>query len=136
MRDATQEATTAAVIRNLLEKADLLLAVNDPLVLNRENAKWLLYTAHQKPVPIIGFSQAYVRAGAAAAVFSEPEQMARQTLELLERWRNGNSSCLPGPEFTRNFKVTVNMDVSLSLGCINMNEDTPGNIIMEQEQRQ
>jgi ABC-type uncharacterized transport system substrate-binding protein len=136
VRDASQEATTAAVTRNLLEEADLLLAVNDPLVLNRENAKWLLYTAYQKQVPIIGFSQAYVRAGAAAAVFSEPEQMARQTLELLERWRNGNSSCLPGPEFTRYFKVTVNMDVCLSLGCINMNEDMLVNKIMEQEQRQ
>jgi ABC-type uncharacterized transport system substrate-binding protein len=136
VRDATQEENTAATTRKLLKEADLLLAVNDPLVLNRENAKLLLYAAYQKQTPIIGFSRAYVRAGAAAAVFSEPQQMAKQAMEMIEQWQGGNSSCLPGPEYTRYFRVAINTGVSRSLGGDDKDEDTLIKMIMKQEQHQ
>jgi ABC-type uncharacterized transport system substrate-binding protein len=136
VRQVEQEENTVTTTRNLLRYADLLLAVNDPLVLNRENAKWLLYAAYQQRIPIIGFSRAYVKAGAAAAVFSEPEQMARQTVELIEKWQDGTGSCLPEPEFTRYFRIAVNKDVCHSLGCNGMDEDILGKKILEQEQLQ
>ncbi|MDH3979624.1 MAG: hypothetical protein OEU91_03825 [Gammaproteobacteria bacterium] len=136
VRNVTQEENTVATTRKLLKETDLLLAVNDPLVLNRENAKLLLYAAYQKQIPIIGFSRAYVRAGAAAAVFSEPEQMAKQAMEMIKHWRSRNSSCLPGPEYTRYFRVAINTGVARSLGGDDKDEDTLIKMILKQEQRQ
>jgi len=118
----TREPGAIPEARRLVRQADLLLAVYDPLVLNRENAKWLLYTAYQEQVPVIGFSRAYVRAGAAAAVYSEAAQMARQAAELTAVWLKGPGQCLPAPQFTRYFDVAVNPSVCESLGCKSLPE--------------
>lgn len=135
VQEVTREEHTVATTLKLFTESDLLLAVNDPLVLNRENAKWLLYTTYQKQVPVIGFSRAYVRAGAAAAVFSEPEQLARQAAELVGRAHSGTTVCLPGPEHPRYFSVALNLGVCRSLGCVASDEEALGRDILEQEQR-
>jgi ABC-type uncharacterized transport system substrate-binding protein len=107
----------------LLYGIDLLLAVNDPLVLNRENAKWLLYAAYQRGLPVIGFSRAYVTAGAAGAVFSEPEQMARQAAEVVQRHAGAASNCLPAAGFPHYFSVAINQSVCSSLGGASCDEE-------------
>jgi ABC-type uncharacterized transport system substrate-binding protein len=117
----------------LVRQADLLLAVYDPLVLNRQNAKWLLYTAYQERVPVIGFSLAYVRAGAAAAVYSTPAQLARQAAEMTGDWLKDRRQCLPPPQFPRYFKVSVNPSVCESLGCKDLSEDALARDIQARE---
>jgi ABC-type uncharacterized transport system substrate-binding protein len=119
--------------RDLIATADLFIAINDPLALSRENAKWLLYVAYQKQVPVIGFSKTYVKAGAAAAVYSEPEQIARQSAELARDWGSSSGRCLPSPSHAKYFNVTINHAVSQSLGSSLHNEDELVRLILEQE---
>ena len=41
----------------------------------------ILLTSYRRGVPLVGLSQAYVNAGALAAIFSTTEQLAEQTRE-------------------------------------------------------
>jgi len=111
-QDMEPESTT----RRLVEDSDLILAVSDPKALNRNNAKWLLYTAYQAQNPVIGFSSAYVRAGAAAAVYSTPAQLGRQGAEFIQRWQRDGAGCLPPAEYPAYFSVATNPPVIHSLG--------------------
>ena len=131
--EVTKNDSTMIVGRDLIATADLFIAINDPVVLSRENAKWLLYVAYQKQAPVIGFSKTYVKAGAAAAVFSEPEQIARQAAELALDWSSSPGRCLPSPSHTKYFNVAINHAVSQSLGSRLHNEDELVRLIMEQE---
>ncbi len=133
VKEVTEEDSTMSVGRDLIASSDLFIAINDPLVLNRENAKWLLYVAYQKQAPVIGFSKAYVKAGAAAAVYSEPEQIARQAAELASQWGKSSGRCLPPPSHASYFNVAINRAVSRSLGSSLHNEDELARLIMEQE---
>ncbi|MGB5474462.1 MAG: ABC transporter substrate binding protein [Gammaproteobacteria bacterium] len=133
VRIAARESDIAAVTNGLLQQVDLLIAVNDPLVLNRENAKWLLYSAYQRRLPVIGFSRAYVRAGAAGAVFSEPEQMARQAAEVVQRQIASPTACLPAAGFPRYFSVAINQSVCSSLGGALCNEESLGELLATRE---
>jgi len=112
----TQEPGKAPDTLPLLKQSDLLLAINDPLVLNRESAKWLLYEAYEQQIPVIGFSLAYVHAGAAASVFSEPGQMGTQAAEITRHWLDKGMRCLPAPQYSKYFRVAVNRSVNASLG--------------------
>ncbi len=127
------EADIAKATNGLLYRIDLLLAVNDPLVLNRENAKWLLYSTYQHRLPVIGFSRAYVNAGAAGAVFSEPEQMARQAAEMLLRRTADAAACLPAAGFPVYFSVAINQSVCNSLGGAICNEETLVDLVTRKE---
>jgi len=133
---AGYEADIARATNGLLNKIDLLLAVNDPLVLNRENAKWLLYSAYQHRLPVIGFSRAYVLAGAAGAVFSAPEQMARQAGEIVQRYLTGATVCLPAAGFPAYFSVAVNQSVCSSLGGDSCDEQALGTRLKDEESGQ
>jgi len=130
---AGHEANISRATNGLLNRIDLLLAVNDPLVLNRENAKWLLYSAYQHRLPVIGFSRAYVNAGAAGAVFSEPEQMARQAAEIVQRQTAGTTSCLPAAGFPVYFSVAINQSVCSSLGGASCDERTLDDLLHRKE---
>jgi len=133
VNSAGYEADIAKATNGLLYRVDLLLAVNDPLVLNRENAKWLLYSAYQRRLPVIGFSRAYVNAGAAGAVFSEPEQMARQAAEILLHVNGKAAACLPAAGFPVYFSVAINQSVCSSLGGAICSEDTLVEVITGME---
>ena len=103
-------------IQRLLTRSDLVLAVYEPDVLTPSNAKWLLHLAYKKRLPVMGFSRAYVKAGAVAAVFSTPEQIGRQTAEAILAWaRNGGGDLGPAA-YPRYFDVAVNRAVADSLG--------------------
>ncbi len=67
----------------LLEDSSVLLALPDPVVYNRYTLPPLLLTTFRYRVPVIGFSEAFVTAGAVAAVYSRPAQIGRQAAEML-----------------------------------------------------
>lgn len=116
LEPVTSERDAATSIQHLVRDNDLILAVYDPQVLTPSTAKWLLHLSYQKGVPVVGFSQAYVKAGAVAAVFSTPEQMGRQAAEaILEWYRNGNERLAP-PAYPSYFDIAVNRAVAGTLG--------------------
>jgi len=108
------EADLLPVLKRLLVECDVVLAVPDPLIYNRNTVQSILLTTYRHQVPLLGFSPSYVKAGAIAAVFSVPEQIGQQAAEMIHRLTADRR--LPLPQPPRYFSVGVNAQVARSLG--------------------
>lgn len=102
-------------VRRVLERADALLAVPDRLVFNRHTAQNVLLAAWRRGKPVMGYSGAYVDAGALLAVFSTPEQVGRQLGETVAALAAAPQA-LPEPQYPRYYSVSVNARAARSLG--------------------
>lgn len=112
IRDESQIGPT---LDRLLETNDVLVALPDSQVFNRDTAMSILLTSYRYRRPVIGFSEAYVRAGAVAAAFSTPADIATQAAEWLNELTD--FSQLAGQtRAPRHFRITVNARVAESLG--------------------
>jgi len=105
----------AGAIERLLDGSDVVIATFDPQVYTPATAKWLLYLAFQQQRPIVGFSYALLKAGAVAAVFSTPEQIAEHAADLIGEWRRTG---LPpsGTAPPRYYHIGLNAPVAKRLG--------------------
>lgn len=103
-----------AALQAVLPDADVLLALPDPGVFNSQTAANILTAAYRRQLPLVGFSPAYVKAGALLALYSTPAQVGARGGELLRQALTGKA--WPGPQWPREFTVSVNRDVSRSLG--------------------
>jgi len=101
--------------RNLIEKSDVIITLPDPVALSPQRTKWLLYQSYQKKIPIISFSNSFVKAGALAAVYSTPRQIGQQAgefaTEILRHSEIKNKFKYPSY-----FEVAINRAVARSLG--------------------
>lgn len=109
----SDEADLLPALKRLLPTSDALLAVPDASIYNRSNIATILLTSYRAKVPLFGFSAPYVKAGALAAVYSQPWQIAHQVAEIILNLPAGGG--LPPPQAPRYFSVTVNPQVRLSL---------------------
>lgn len=100
-------------LQPLIKQSDVFLSLPDKSVFNRTTAKWILYISLRQRTPLIGFSRKYVEAGALAAVFSTPEQIGKQTAELIEA--NRLTKRLPAPSHPKYFEVSTNETVARTL---------------------
>ncbi|MDP2821841.1 MAG: ABC transporter substrate binding protein [Sulfuritalea sp.] len=101
-------------LQSLLPDVEVLLALPDPAVFNSQTAGNILTAAYRRQVPLVGFSPAYVKAGALLALYSTPTQVGARGGELLRQALPGKS-LLP-PQWPREFTVAANQDVARSLG--------------------
>lgn len=107
------EADLLPALKRLLLTSDALLAVPDATIYNRSNIAPILLTSYRAKVPLFGFSPSYVKAGALAALYSQPGQIAQQVAEIiLNLPTSGN---LPAPQSPRYFSVSINPQVRHSL---------------------
>ncbi|GAA0688131.1 hypothetical protein GCM10009104_12790 [Marinobacterium maritimum] len=90
----------------VIQSSDLFLVIPDSSVFNRAISKWLLYLSLRHQVPVIGFSENYTNAGAAASVHSSPSQIGQQAGEWLNRLQAGET--LPPPSHPAYFDVSIN----------------------------
>jgi len=105
----------AAAIEEVLRVNDVVIATFDPKVYTPATAKWLLYLAFQQQRPIVGFSYALLKAGAVAAVFSTPEQIARHAADAIADWlRSGVPPS--GTAYPRYYHIGLNAPVAKRLG--------------------
>lgn len=112
----SDEDDLLSALKRLLTDADVLLAVPDPLVFNRHSLQSILLTSYRAQDPMIAFSQSYVAAGALAAVYSSPAQIAQQSAELVLRLGTSAGMALPSPQYPRYFTVGLNAQVARSMG--------------------
>jgi len=109
--------------RYLSENSDILLAIPDNTIYNRRSIKGILLTTYRNQIPVIGYSHAYVKAGALAAVFSTPENISKHAIEILLKNKTFNyiSATRSHPKY---FDVSINKKVarSLSIHTIRKND--------------
>lgn len=117
-------------LQQVLADAAVLLALPDPTVFNSQTAANILMAAYRRQVPLVGFSPAYVKAGALLALYSTPTQVGARGGEVLRQALTGKS--LPPPQWPREFAVGVNQDVARSLGLV-LDEQRLGEQLRQKE---
>ncbi|MCL6650633.1 MAG: amidohydrolase, partial [Chloroflexi bacterium] len=76
--------------------------------------KPLVLASLRKRLPLIGFSAAFARAGAAIGIYPDFREVGVQTAEMVRRYLEGQSR--PGSEGPRKLKAVVNLKVVRLLG--------------------
>jgi ABC-type uncharacterized transport system substrate-binding protein len=112
VEDADTERALLPALNTLLEHTAALVAIPDNSIYRRNNIKAILITAFRHQRPVIGYSPAFVTAGALAALHTTPTQVARQTADLII----AHGTSLPQPSGPNNFAVAINANVAQSLG--------------------
>jgi len=102
------------VLEALMEGRDAIIAPWDRDAFNAQNARVILLTTYRAGLPLLAYSAATVEAGALAAVFSTPENIAQQLAEWLAQQKS-SSIKLPKSRIPRYFDVALNKQVARSL---------------------
>jgi hypothetical protein len=103
-------------LETVLAGADVLLAVPDPLVFNRNTAQSLFLTSYRYRVPVLGYSRSLTRAGALLSLHSSPAQIGRQAAESVSHALGSVPLRLPPPAYPVYFSISINEQVARSLG--------------------
>ncbi len=103
----------ADALDEVLEESEALLVLPDTNIYNAGTIRNILLTSYRKQVPLIGISQAYVKAGALCAIYSTSAQIAAQTAEVIRQF--SESGKLPPSQYPKEFEVSVNQQVARSL---------------------
>lgn len=104
-----------AVLSPLVRVADAVLVVPDDADFNSAMAKWLLQLSFRARAPVIAFSNAYVRAGALASIFTAPQDVGREGAELIAAGLPAGG--LPREmQLPRRYSLAINRDVAQALG--------------------
>lgn len=128
LRRAAKNSKQRIIIRHIKEpekisqsltalnaSANVILTLPDPVIYNKNTIRGILLSTYRKKLPIIGFSKAYVKAGAIAAVYSKPEQISKQTANIANSFlKTGNfrlNTYQPS-----DFSVALNNRLAKSLG--------------------
>ena len=119
-------------LKKILEEADLLLAWPDQQIYNSNSIQNVLLASFRARVPLIGFSSAYVRAGALVAVYSTPAQIGIQAGATARGVLQGKT--MPPPQYPVEFSVSVNEHVARSLG-LTLDASALGERLRAMEQR-
>ena len=109
-------------VATLKGKVDFLLAIPDPALYNAATIKPLLLAAIEDRLPIIGFSPALVRAGAAAGIYPDYRGIGLQAAQLAARLARGEAA--PDMEAPARVQITVNSRVARLLG-VEFRTDAP-----------
>jgi putative ABC transport system substrate-binding protein len=109
------------LLNNTLSNSNVLIPVLDPQVFNRRNSQDILLTAYRYQVPLIGVSPAYLNAGAICALYSTPDQIAKQIIHLLDTMDVHNIA-LPDVSYPIFYTLRINKQVARSFYASTVNE--------------
>jgi putative tryptophan/tyrosine transport system substrate-binding protein len=116
----------------LFERIDFLFATPDPKIYRRDQIKTLLLNSYRHQKPVIAFSPTFVTAGALAAIYSTPKQIARQTADLL----NEHGSNLQSAQYPQQFSIAINRSVANALNIQLADEATIRRALMTSKEFQ
>ena len=100
-------------LESILNESDVLFVLADAEIYNASTIRNILLTSYRKQVPLIGLSEAYVKAGALCAVYSTAEQIAAQSAEAVRYYSENRK--FPPSQYPDEFEVSVNKQVARSL---------------------
>jgi ABC-type uncharacterized transport system substrate-binding protein len=98
-----------------IDNNDVLLALPDPEIYNKNTARSIILTTYHNNVPIIGYSQAFSKAGALISLYSSVDNISAQTITLIHRIFS-NKKPLQRGYYPEQFSIESNEAVARSLG--------------------
>ena len=102
------------VVRSLKGQVDFVLCLPDSTLYNGTTVKPLILASLESHLLVVGFSQSFVRAGAAVGVYPDFRDVGVQTAEIAQRQLAGQTTAVE--EGPRKVVVAVNQRVMRLLG--------------------
>lgn len=97
-QEVKDRSQVANALRELIGKIDALLLLPDPVTLGVDIFKFLLTTALESKVPLIGFSQGQAKAGALLTLEVDYQEMGREAAAAARRALAGNAAAPQAPQ--------------------------------------
>ena len=104
-----------SALQDAIRESDVLLALPVNGLTNSGMAYDLLLTAYRAQIPVVGFSEGMVTAGALLSLYSTLRQQGRQGAEIAAQILAGEAG-LPAPQFPTYFTVRVNVSAARFMG--------------------
>ncbi len=95
---------------------DIVLALPDPSIYNRNTARPILLATYKYGVPIFAYSQSFIDAGASLGIYTTPEQFAWQCIDLIAESQAQPGIHWPPEAQPKYYTIGINSAVVESLG--------------------
>jgi putative ABC transport system substrate-binding protein len=115
-RQVRSEKEVPAVLRALLPQIEALWLMPDSTVLTEDSLSFLLGTALDANVPVIGFSSELVRSGALVGLSVNSEDIGRQAGLLAKEILNGRALPSSAPVSPERLRLVLNLKTARFLG--------------------
>ena len=103
-------------IEPVLSRSDVFIPISDSRLINIATAKWILHLSYRHKVPVIAFSKSYLKAGALAAIYSSPADVAQDAAEWLVKAKGKAVGDLYKPaHYSMNFNKSVAGNLKIKL---------------------
>ena len=103
-----------STIRNFAEKSvDIIVATQNSSIYNNETARNILISSYHFNIPLIGYSESFVKAGAILGVYSTPAAYAVDVYGLIKNPDNCSNSTIM---YSSEYITKTNPQVANSLG--------------------
>ncbi len=120
--DVSQRSDWPRTIAELMLDHNALIAIDDPLLYNRDTIRSVLLTTYRRGRVVIGPSRPFVNAGSLASAYTSSDQYLNQLADMVFHFlRRG---VLPMPQYPAAFRVAVNRQVADSLNLEIPDENT------------
>ena len=123
------------ILEPIMSNSQAYIVLPDKADFNRSTARWIIFLSYRHGIPVIGYSNRYIDAGALASIFSTPEQIGQQTAELVIDQLRNPTAILPF-EFPKYYVVRINDKVKRSLGFSQLDETEISHSLKELETSQ
>jgi len=100
---------------NIYSRIDVLLALPDPSVYNKQSVLKVLLSSYRHRVPVIGYSAAFVKSGATAGIYSTPRNIGHHIGDEVAKFFSNNQRRFSPPAHPRYFTVNTNRRVINSI---------------------
>jgi putative tryptophan/tyrosine transport system substrate-binding protein len=131
VREIKSDRELFAAMQQIMSRPAVLLAVPDGEIFNSHTIQNILLTSYRQRSPVVGFSPAYVRAGALLALYATPTQIGKQAADAISSVLNGGR--LPPPSHSHEYEVGVNLTVARSLGIHPRSAETIKSVLSRRE---
>jgi len=111
---STKEVSEA--MESMIGRVDTLWLLPDSTVVTKKSFDLIKSTAITNKIPLLCTSNAFVKAGALAAVFSDYKSVGTQAAELAKKILELPTPDSHGIVYPNHFKLTVNTDTAKKLG--------------------
>ena len=103
-----------AALRTALADSDVLLVLPDSAVADAGALQRILIAAYRQRIPVVAYSPALVRSGAALGLYASPAQVGRQVAAMLKQAPSAQN--WPASRQAEGFMIAANEQVCRSLG--------------------
>jgi putative ABC transport system substrate-binding protein len=100
--------------QSLKDQSDFVLCFPDAALYNSATVKPLVLASLHHRLPLIGFSESFVRAGAVLAVYPDFRDLGARAADLAQKLLNGQS--VVRMEYSRRSRVAINQNITRLLG--------------------